>query len=75
MAVALDHHRAGRLAQAEAIYRQILAQVPDHAGALHMLGVLTGEWKATSSRTRQMLAAAVAVTLVSVIVLNLGGLF
>ena len=40
-----------------------------------MLGVLTGEWKATSSRTRQMLAAAVAVTLVSVIVLNLGGLF
>jgi len=41
----------------------------------NMLGVLTGEWKATSSRTRQMLAAAVAVTLVSVIVLNLGGLF
>ena len=39
------------------------------------LGMLTGEWKETSARTRQILTAAVAVTLVSVIVLNLGGLF
>lgn len=40
-----------------------------------MLGVLTGEWKATSSRTKRELAAALAVTLISVVVLNLGGLF
>jgi L-rhamnose-H+ transport protein len=39
------------------------------------LGVLTGEWKATSGRTRQVLLAAVLVTLISVVVLNLGGLF
>lgn len=39
------------------------------------LGVLTGEWKATSPRTRRILTAAVLVTLVSVVVLNLGGLF
>jgi L-rhamnose-H+ transport protein len=39
------------------------------------LGMLSGEWKATSRITRQILTAAVAVTLASVIVLNLGGLF
>jgi predicted O-linked N-acetylglucosamine transferase (SPINDLY family) len=37
---ALGHHRAGRLAEAETIYRQVLAQAPDHADALHLLGVL-----------------------------------
>jgi tetratricopeptide (TPR) repeat protein len=37
-AVAL--HRAGRFAAAEAIYRQIIAEQPDHAGALHFLGLL-----------------------------------
>lgn len=35
---ALAHHRAGRLPQAEAIYRQILASQPDHADCLHLLG-------------------------------------
>jgi len=43
--------------------------------ASNTLGMLTGEWKGTSARTRQILTTAVAVTLVSVIVLNLGGLF
>jgi len=38
----LSHHRAGRLAEAERIYRQVLAQQPDHADALHLLGVLAG---------------------------------
>ncbi len=40
LALALDHHRAGRLADAEAIYRQVLAAHPDHAGALNLLGAL-----------------------------------
>jgi tetratricopeptide (TPR) repeat protein len=38
LSIALGHHQAGRLAEAEEIYRRILAQVPDHAGALHWLG-------------------------------------
>jgi L-rhamnose-H+ transport protein len=41
----------------------------------NMLGVLSGEWKATSARTKRVLTAAVALTLASVVVLNLGGLF
>ena len=37
---AIDHHRAGRLAEAEAIYRGVLAEDSQHLDALHMLGVL-----------------------------------
>jgi tetratricopeptide (TPR) repeat protein/SAM-dependent methyltransferase len=40
LAAALGHHRAGRLPEAEAHYRRILAIVPDHSVALHYLGVL-----------------------------------
>jgi type II secretory pathway component PulM len=40
-----------------------------------VLGVLTGEWKSTSARTRKLLAMGVAAILISVVVLNLGGLF
>lgn len=41
---ALAQHRGGQLQKAATQYRQILARNPDHAGALHMLGVvaLTG---------------------------------
>lgn len=38
-------------------------------------GILVGEWKSTSIRTRKLLAAAVGFMLVSVVVLNLGGIF
>ncbi len=37
--LAVQHHQAGRLAQAEILYRQILAVEPRHADALHLLGV------------------------------------
>ena len=37
---AIRHHQEGRLAEAEAIYRSILDCQPDHAGALHLLGVV-----------------------------------
>ncbi|MEP6670567.1 MAG: tetratricopeptide repeat protein [Chthoniobacter sp.] len=38
--LAVQHHQAGRLAEAEALYRQILAVQPQHADALHHLGVI-----------------------------------
>ncbi|MDX1487198.1 MAG: tetratricopeptide repeat protein, partial [Acidiferrobacterales bacterium] len=37
---ALAHQKAGRLTEAEEIYRLLLAAEPDHAEALHGLGVL-----------------------------------
>jgi predicted TPR repeat methyltransferase len=37
---AMALHRAGRLGEAEAIYRQVLATVPEHAEALHLLGLI-----------------------------------
>lgn len=39
------------------------------------LGIVGGEWKATSTKTHRLLAAAVALTTASVVVLNLGGIF
>jgi tetratricopeptide (TPR) repeat protein len=36
----LTLHRAGRLAEAEGIYRRILAIDPDHFDSLHLLGVI-----------------------------------
>lgn len=40
LTAALRHHQAGQLAQAESIYRQIIAQQPGHARALHLVGAV-----------------------------------
>ena len=41
LAIAVQHHQAGRLRAAEQIYRQVLAVDPNHAAdALHLLGVI-----------------------------------
>jgi tetratricopeptide (TPR) repeat protein len=40
LAMAVEHHRAGRLARAEGLYRKVLAEQPNEADALHLLGVL-----------------------------------
>ena len=39
------HHSAGRLPEAEAIYRGVLAAEPDNAAALHLLGVIAHQRK------------------------------
>jgi predicted TPR repeat methyltransferase len=39
LAMAVAWHQEGRYAEAASIYRQILAEVPDHVDALHFLGV------------------------------------
>src|SRR5438270_5532221 len=38
--LALQHHQAGRLAEAEPIYRRVLAQEPNNVDALHLLGMI-----------------------------------
>jgi tetratricopeptide (TPR) repeat protein len=40
LAAAIQHHQAGRLQQAELLYRQVLAVDPKQADALHLLGVI-----------------------------------
>jgi tetratricopeptide (TPR) repeat protein len=40
LAFALEAHRAGRLDEAQALYRETLASIPDHPEALHYYGVL-----------------------------------
>ena len=40
---ALRHHEAGNIAAAQALYRGILAQDPDNADSLHLLGLITAE--------------------------------
>jgi len=56
--LAYQHHQAGRLAEAEKIYRQILALQPAHADALRLLGALAGQvgrWDAAAELIRQAL--------------------
>jgi L-rhamnose-H+ transport protein len=43
--------------------------------ASNTLGILQGEWKSTSPKTKKLLYAGIAFILGSVIILNLGGLF
>jgi Flp pilus assembly protein TadD len=41
--LAFRHQAAGRLGEAEAMYRRILGVKPDHADSLHLLGVIAGQ--------------------------------
>jgi tetratricopeptide (TPR) repeat protein len=59
LVLALQHHQAGRSQEAEKLYRQILAERPDHAEALHLLGVLalqSGRFDAAVELIRRALA-------------------
>ncbi len=40
---ATEHHRAGRLKEAEAEYRRVLAAEPGHADSLHFLGLIAAQ--------------------------------
>jgi len=57
--LALAHHQSGRLAQAEAVYRQLLAEQPRNAPVLHLLGALahqTGHHQAAIQLIQQATA-------------------
>jgi len=41
--LALQHHQAGRLEEAEALYRQVLAVEPQQFDALQLLGLLASQ--------------------------------
>lgn len=64
LAAALDHHRAGRLDAAEAIYRGILGGEPRNADAHHLLGMLVwqrGDAEGAMAGIRKAIALAPAV--------------
>ncbi len=61
MAIAILFQKNGQLTDAEAVYRQVLALVPDHADALHFAGVLAhqqGRSDEGAALVRQSLAIA-----------------
>jgi tetratricopeptide (TPR) repeat protein len=43
VAAGIAHHQAGRLGDAETLYRDALAAQPDHADALHLLGLIASQ--------------------------------
>lgn len=56
LAIAVQHHQAGRLEAAEKVYRQILQTHPKQADALHLLGLIahqTGHHEAAADFIRQ----------------------
>ncbi len=60
LAVGLRHHQAGRLAEAEAVYRLVLAASPRHADALHLLGLLAHQ-SGGSGRAADLIGQAIAI--------------
>ena len=56
--LALDNHQAGNLQQAEHIYKSILKDIPDHAEANHLLGVLAHQ-KGKHDLAIQLIAQAI----------------
>ena len=69
MAEALQLHRQGRLAQAEPLYRQVLAVAPRHAEALHMLGMVALQQRRFHEADR-LIAESLAISPDSIAALN-----
>jgi predicted O-linked N-acetylglucosamine transferase (SPINDLY family) len=57
---AFEHHQAGRLAEAEPLYRQILTYEPNHVDALHYLGVIAYQ-VGQHEDARELLGRAIAL--------------
>jgi predicted O-linked N-acetylglucosamine transferase (SPINDLY family) len=57
----IAHHGAGRLDQAEAIYRNVLAQHPYHADALHLLGLIFHQ-RGDQEQATRLVADAIRLT-------------
>ena len=70
LATAVEHHQAGRLQVAEEIYRQILAREPQHADAIHLVGLVvlqTGQHgRAVDGSAVRLRSAAIGPTFTAI---------
>ncbi len=57
---AVAHHQAGRFADADALYRQILSTRPDHADALHLLGVIAHQ-QGQNQKSEELIRRAIGL--------------
>lgn len=57
---AVSFHQRGELDRAESLYRRVLASLPDHPDALHMLGVLAAQ-KGNPGQAVDLIRRAIAV--------------
>ena len=69
--LALENHQAGRLPQAEQLYRQVLAADPRQPDALHLLGVLAQQ-SGKLDAAIQLISRAIAIRPDAVYHTNLG---
>ena len=61
LTVATEHHRAGRVSEAERLYREVLETTPDCAEALHLLGIVYLQ-SGRKTDAESQLASAVAAS-------------
>jgi Flp pilus assembly protein TadD len=59
LATAMQHQQAGRLREAEVIYRQILVAQPNHPDALHLLGIIAFQ-SGRSNDAEELIRRAIA---------------
>jgi tetratricopeptide (TPR) repeat protein/2-polyprenyl-3-methyl-5-hydroxy-6-metoxy-1,4-benzoquinol methylase len=56
----LEHHYAGRIAEAEAVYRRVRAEAPDHPDPLHLLGMIAYQ-RGQASAAIELIGRAIAL--------------
>jgi tetratricopeptide (TPR) repeat protein len=69
---AVQHHQAGRMHEAEEHYRHVLTLYPDHADALHLLGVIAHQTRQYQSAVELINRAITVNANVAVYHSNLG---
>ncbi len=57
---AVQHHQAGRLKEAQSLYRQVLTIEPKHADSLHLLGLIAREGGDTAA-ARELVRKSIAL--------------
>ena len=67
----LEHHRAGRLSQAKTLCQQILRAAPNHADALHFLGVIAHQ-EENNELAVELIGKAIRINPSSLMHYNLG---